>query len=207
MLFIAAPKVVFWLRYMEVWQSQLEQCLKLDQTLHTDARVALAELLRIFISGIQFFLHTRPSEALHYVSRLRDFSNSVLRDDTDEYTYNPILLTVLNIWAEKVAKEFNQDLVLDDKITNIDFVLTSIHFLPLHEVPYGSVSDTASAKAYLYAYKNLSTYQWHSHGLDYTQGPLFDAIQLLSGWGGAVTASDIESEGEVANPPPLQMFE
>jgi len=219
-----APKQIFWMRYMEVLLSQIQMCLRLDQISYPDPSVALSNLLRVFLSGIHFFLTTNPTEALIYVITCRELADSILsQSDEDFFTYNPLYVTAFSVWISDLGLVINKNLILDDKITNIDYVFGKVEWQPLILVRMEDAFDAESAREYVRAYRTGSPLVHSPYpNLDIDLGPSldgawFNAIRAME-WGGVpvdtLTASmetDDEAEADAltdANAAPtLQMFE
>jgi hypothetical protein len=189
------PKQLFWFRYMQVLYEQILLCLQLEQTKYAQPFQTLPNLLRVYLSGIHFFLLTNPAEALRYVGQYKDLSSHLLNLTDEQFNeYHPLLITAYIIWICELCDVVTPELVFDEKITNIDYIIQKVAWKPLQSVPE-DVCDNSKMKQYLQFYK----VPHESAALAVlTNHLLFSGSYLLDNidWGGDM---DIDS--------PLQIFD
>lgn len=190
------PKQLFWFRYMQILYEQIVLCLKLEQTKYAQPFQTLPNLLRVYLSGIHFFLHTNPAEALRHVSQFKDLSTNLLNLTDEQFNvYHPLLTTAYIIWICELDGVVTSELVFDEKITNIDYIIQKVAWKPLQSIPE-DVCDMAKMKQYLQFYKVP-----HESALALlTNHLLFSSSYLLENidWGGDM---------DMDNDSPLQMFD
>jgi hypothetical protein len=184
------PKQLFWFRYMQILYEQISLCMKLEQTKFPQPMQTLPNLLRVFLSGIHFFLLTNPAEALRHVHQFKELSSNLLNLTDDQFNeYNPLLITAYIIWICELDEIVTPELVFDEKITNIDYIIQKVAWKPLQSVPE-NICDNARMKQYLQFYKvpHESALAVLTNHLLFSSSYLLDNID----WGG-----DLDSPLEV----------
>jgi hypothetical protein len=179
---------------MQVLYEQISHCLKLEQTKFPQPFQVFPNLLRVFLSGIHFFLHTNPAEALRHISQFKDLSTKLLNLTDEEFNeYHPLLITAYIIWICELETVVTPELVFDEKITNIDYIIQKVAWKPLQSIPE-DVCDNARMKHYLQFYKvpHESALAVLTNHLLFSSSYLLDNID----WGGDF---DMDS--------PLQIFD
>ena len=208
---ISEPKQIFWFRFMEILYDNVVTCLKLEQSMFSHSADALSILLRNYLSGIHFLLYSNPSEALSYIRKFTELRFHLLNVTEDQFfVYNPLLVTSFILWMNKLAFLVTEDLVLDEKITNIDYILQSVPWSPLKTISPNDVSDLSSMHDFLNKYNVPSLVATHTeaqNALSLIRNEiLFDSAYLLNNWEN--TGYDMQIDwGGIENSSPLNVYE